>query len=141
MIRNPFKRKPKSPLDQALDALDGVRTDAASAAGEIRDAAAKVADALGDVDVPRERRLPLIGAAAAAGLGLALAIRVRAKRGSDPEVPASSTGAVPASPATATAAKTTAAPVTPGPVAAGEPTSEKPKEPRAQTDESEAASA
>ena len=138
MIRNPFNRKPKTPLDQALAVLDDVRSEAADAAEQIRDAAAKVADALADADVPKERRLPIAGVAAAVALGVGLAIRARAKRGSEPSIPASATGAKPPAPSVAAAA---AGSPPSGPVSGGdEPGPEEPAEPKAATAESDAAS-
>lgn len=137
MISNPFSRKPKSPIDQALDVLDGVRVEAAEAAATIRDAATQVADTLGDPPVPSGRRLPLLGVLAAAGLAIALVLKARAGRSE------SSTMAAPSAsppPSVATAAKATATPPpkqTTTPATEVEP--EEPKDPKAETTESEAA--
>lgn len=138
MISNPFTRKPKSPLDQVLDVLDDVRAEAAEAAGTIRDAATSAADALGDPPVPSGRRLPLLGLLAAGGLGIALVLKARAGRSASPSM----TAPPPAPPpSVATAAKAT---TTPPPKTATTPASEveaeEPKEPKAETTESEPAS-
>ena len=55
MIRNPFARKPKTPIDQALDRFDEIRRDAAAYAATIRDAAADVANTLTALGPPRRR--------------------------------------------------------------------------------------
>ena len=77
MIRNPFASKPKTPIDQALDAFDGVRTDAADYAAAIRDAAADIAETLTELGppAPKGRKLPMIAGVAAAGLGIAYLVR------------------------------------------------------------------
>ena len=127
MISNPFSRKPKSPVDQVLDAFDSVRSEAVDYAATIRDAAADVADTLTEIGPPApKRKLPLIAAAAAAGLGVAYVVRSRL-RGPAPEVPGS--------PAAAPTATATAARTTP-PAAAGTPPAapgdaEEPREPKA----------
>ena len=88
MIRNPFARKPKTPIDQALDAFDGVRSDAADYAATIRDTAAEIAETLTEIGppAPKGRKLPLLAAAAAAGLGIAYLVRSRVS-GSSPQYP------------------------------------------------------
>ena len=62
MITNPFSRKPKNPIDQAVDAFDGVRTDAADYAASIRDAAADIAETLTEIGppAPKGRKLPIL---------------------------------------------------------------------------------
>lgn len=144
MITNPFSRKPKSPIDQVLDVVSSVRADAAETASTIRDAAAKAADVLGDPPVPGGRKLPVLGLFAAAGIGVALAIRARAAKPSAESLPPLSpavTGAQPPSPAVATAAKTTSSTLPQAdPKPASEVGPEQPKEPKAETPESEAAS-
>ena len=138
MISNPFSRKPKTPVDQALAAFDSVRGDAAEYAATIRDAAADIADTLAEIGPPApKRRLPVIAAAVAAALGIGYLVRSRLSGGAPgpvPEVP----GPPAAAPtATETAARTTAAsaiettPASPG-------DSEPPKEPKAETAESTA---
>jgi hypothetical protein len=139
MISNPFSRKPKNPVDQALDAFDGVRADAAGYAATIRDAAADIADTLTEIGPPApKRRLPVIAAVAAAGLGIAYLVRNRLADGAPgpvPEVP----GPPAAAPtATATAARTTAEPATAEAEPASPGDSEPPKEPKAETAESSA---
>ena len=85
MIRTPFSRKPRSPLDQALEILEGVRAEAAQAAGTVRDAASKAADTLGEAAPDAtSKRLPLIGAGVAVGAGIAVAVRSRLKGDSAP---------------------------------------------------------
>ena len=137
MIRNPFARKPANPIDQAVDAFDGVRRDAAGYAATIRDAAADIADTLAEIGppAPRGRKLPIIVAAAAAGLGLAYVLRSRLGGDTAPEPFPPPI----AQPAAATAARTTAGPDPAGhePVAAT--ASEEPREPTATTPESDAA--
>ena len=138
MITNPFSRKPKTPVDQALDAFDSVRSDAADYAATIRDAAADIADTLAELGPPSpKRRLPVIAAAAAAALGIGYLVKSRLAGGAPgpvPEVP----GPPAAAPtATETAARTTAAPAAESaPASAGD--SEEPKEPKAETAESTA---
>jgi hypothetical protein len=139
MIINPFSRKPKSHVDQALDAFDSVRADAADYAATIRDAAADIADTLADIGPPApKRRLPLIVAAAAAALGIGYLVRSRLSGGAPgpvPEVP----GPPAAAPtATETAARTTATPAAAESAAASPGDSEPPKEPKAETAESTA---
>ena len=77
MITNPFARKPKTPIDQALDTFDGIRSDAADYAATIRDAAAEIAETLTELGppTPKGRKLPVIAAVAAAGLGIAYLVR------------------------------------------------------------------
>jgi len=91
MIRNPFARSRKSQVDQALDAFEGVRADAAEYAAAIRDVAADVADTLTEIGPPApKRKLPILLAAAAGGLGVAYAVRSRiggSAPGPVPEVP------------------------------------------------------
>ena len=137
MIRNPFARKPKSPIDQAVDAFDEVRREAAEYATTIRDAAADIADTLAEIGpaARRGRKLPIILAAGAAGLGLAYVLRSKLRGDAGPE-------AFPppiAQPAAATAARTTVRPqpAEHEPVAAT--ASEQPREPKAVTAESDAA--
>ena len=79
MITNPFARKPKTPIDQALDTFDGLRSDAADYAATIRDAAADIAETLTEIGppAPKGRKLPIVVAAAAAGLGIAYLVRSR----------------------------------------------------------------
>ena len=139
MIRNPFARKQQTPLDKALAVADDVRAEAAETAAAIRDAAARAADALGDPPVPGGRKLPAVALVAAAGLGVALAVKSRAGN-REPELPP-----VPPrreEPATAVAAKATATspPATTASKPAAEVEPERPKEPRAETKESEASS-
>jgi len=103
MIRNPFASR-KSRVDQALDAFDDVRAEAADYAAGIRDVAADVAETLTEIgpSAPK-RKLPILLAAAAAGLGLAYAVRSRvggSAPGPAPEVPG------PPAAATETAART-----------------------------------
>ena len=136
MITNPFSRKPKTPVDQALDAFDSVRSDAADYAATIRDAAADIAETLAELGPPSpKRRLPVIAAAAAAALGIGCLVKSRLSGGAPgpvPEVPGP-----PAAAPTATAARTTAASATDTePASPGD--SEKPKEPKAETAESTA---
>ncbi len=139
MIRNPFSRKPKTPVDQALDAFDSVRSEAAQYAATIRDTAAEIADTLTEIGPPSapKRKLPVIAAVAAAGLGIVYLAKSRAAGsapGPVPEVPGP-----PAAAATETAARTTA-PTPPEGAAAPTPAkpgdSEEPKEPKAATAES-----
>ncbi len=135
MISNPFSRRPNTPVDQALDAFDDVRSEAADYAAAIRDAAADIADTLTEIGPPApKRRLPVAAAAAAAALGVAYLVRSRlggSAPGPAPEVP----GRHATPTATATAARETA-----GTAPAGDPPapgdSEEPKEPRAATAES-----
>ncbi|MCB0877228.1 MAG: hypothetical protein KDB46_13650 [Solirubrobacterales bacterium] len=91
MIQNPFSRKPKTPVDQALDAFDTARAEAAQYAETIRDAAADIAETLSELGPPVQRRkLPLLAAAAAAALGNAYLARSRmsgSAPGPVPEVP------------------------------------------------------
>jgi hypothetical protein len=140
MISNPFSRKPKSPVDQALDAFDSVRADAADYAATIRDAASDIADTLAEIGPPApKRRLPVIAAAVAAALGIGYLVRSRLSGGSAPgpvpEVP----GPPAAAPtATATAARTTATPAVAESTPASPGDSEPPKEPKAETAESTA---
>jgi len=142
LITNPFSRKPKNPVDQVLDVINDVRADAAETASTIRDAAAKAADVLGDPPVLSGRKLPVLGLVAAAGLGVAAAIKARAGSKSEPVIGPTPPEAPRSSPATATAAKTTAtavpAPTETKPAAEVEP--EEPREPKADTSESDAAS-
>lgn len=85
MPTNPFRRK-RDPLEQVLDVLDAVRSDAAKTAADIRDTAAKAADALGDAAPDAaSKRLPLIGLAAAGAVAVVIAVRARAG-GSAPEI-------------------------------------------------------
>ena len=137
MIRNPFARKPKNPIDQAVDAFDEVRREAAGYAATIRDAAADIADTLAEIGprAPRGRKLPIIVAAGAAGLGLAYVVRSKLRGETAPE----SFPPPIAQPAAATAARTTAPPepAKHEPVAAT--ASEEPREPKATTTESDAA--
>jgi hypothetical protein len=137
MIRNPFARKPKNPLDQAVDAFDDVRREAAGYAATIRDAAADIADTLAEIGpaAPRGRRLPIVLALGAAGLGLAYVVRSKLRGDAAPE----SFPPPIAQPAAATAAWTTARPEPAEyePVAAT--ASEEPREPKAATPESDAA--
>jgi len=142
-VRSPFARKRKTPLDQAFDALDNVRVDAAGIAASVRDAASKAADVLGDAAPEvRGRRLPLIGVVAAAGIAVALVVRSRRDESADAPPPAPYTP-----PSVETAAKSTAtatappagAPDATEPRPAAKTESEEPKERRAETAESEAA--
>ena len=134
MIRNPFARRRRNHVDQVLDVLDGVRAEAESVAGIVRDAAARTADALAEVAPERAtRRLPLVGAALAVGVGVAAAVRARAGANQQPA------GSHPVPSAVETAARTTATiPVTPAaePKPAAKVEAEQPKEPRAETEES-----
>lgn len=138
MFRNPLSRKPRSPLDQTLDVINDLRAEAADIAATVRDAAAKTADALGDAAPSvRGSRLPILGVAIVVGLGAAIVMRSKLKGGGAP------VGAYPTPSAAQTAAQTTAsAPVSPSvkskPAAKVEP--EQPKEPQAETAESEPAS-
>jgi len=77
MITNPFSRKPKNPIDQAVDAFDGVRSDAADYAASIRDAAADIAETLTELGppAPKGRKLPILAGVVAAGLGIAYLMR------------------------------------------------------------------
>jgi hypothetical protein len=135
MISNPFSRKPKSPVDQVLDAFDSVRSEAVDYAATIRDAAADVADTLTEIGPPApKRKLPLIAAATAAGLGVAYVVRSRL-RGPAPEVPGSPAAAPTA---TATAARTTP-PAAAGTSPAVPGDAEEPREPKAETSEAAAA--
>ncbi len=135
MISNPFSRKPTNPVDQALDAFDSVRADAADYAAAVRDAAADIADTLTEIGPPApKRRLPVIAAVAAAGLGIAYLVRNRLAGDAPGPV-----GEVPAAPtATATAARTTAEPATTDAEPASPGDTEPPKEPKAETAESSA---
>jgi hypothetical protein len=134
MIANPFSRKPKRPVDRALDAFDSARSEAAAYAASIRDGAAGVAETLTEIGPPASRRrLPAIAIAAAAALGVAYAVRKRLQSSAPGPVPE-----VPGPPSAAeTASRTTAQP------AAGPPltptATEAPKEPAAATSESESA--
>ena len=93
MIRNPFARKPKTPIDQAVDAFDSVRSDAAGYAATIRDAAADIAETLTEIGppAPKGRKVvPLLLGVAAAGLGIAYLLGSKDKGGAPayaPEVP------------------------------------------------------
>lgn len=148
MIQNPFRRK-RDPLDQVLDALNGVRAEAAQTAADIRDVASKAADALGEAAPEGSaKRLPLLGALVAGGAAIALVIRARARSATADAAAAYPPTPVPsASPtAVAKAAETTTVPPTaPSPSAPGgedeaaASTPEEPSEPKAETDESRAA--
>jgi hypothetical protein len=134
MIANPFSRKPKSPVDRALDAFDAARSEAAAQAASIRDAAAGVAETLTEIGPPAsKRRLPAIAVVAAAAIGAAYVIRSRLKGSAPGPVPE-----VPGPPSAAeTASRTTAQPAA---APALDPTAnEAPKEPAAATSESEPA--
>jgi hypothetical protein len=139
MITNPFSRKPKTPIDQAIDAFDGVRAEAADYAATIRDAAADIADTLAEIGPPApKRRLPVIAAAAAAAIGIGYLVR---RRLSEPaREPVSEMPGPPAAApaATATAARTTAVPADSDSPPASPGDVEEPKEPRAETAESAA---
>jgi len=145
LITNPFSRKPKTPLDQALDVIDNVRSDAAETAAQIRDAAAKAADVLGvpTPDVGGRGKLPVLGVVAAAGLGVAIAIRARGGKRPEPTLPPTPTQAPKPTPAAATAAKVTAKPSSEADTAesrsADETKPEEPREPKAETAESDPA--
>ena len=141
-MRNPFARKRKSPIEQAFDAIDDARSDAADIAATVRDAASRAADVLGDAtpDV-RGKRLPLIAVVAAAGIAIALVVRSRVKGSEDAPGPVAYTP-----PSVQTAAKsTTASSAWSGAADASEPKAaaktepEEPREPQAETAESEAA--
>ncbi len=150
MIQNPFRRK-RDPLDQVLDALEGVRAEAAQTAADIRDVASKAADALGEA-APEgsKKRLPLLGALVAGGAAIAIVIRARARSAAaDVQPPTPAPSASPTAVATA-AETTTVPPSAPGgedeaaaadevEVAADTSTPEEPGEPKAETDESRAA--
>jgi hypothetical protein len=129
MIRNPFARKPKTPVEQAVDAFDSVRADAAGYAEAIRDAAADIAETLTEIGPPaKKRRLPLIVAGVAAvGLGIAYLARSKGGAGGDytPEAPREPAVAVSNG--------------NPPPESLRPTPSEKPKEPKAGTAESTAA--
>jgi hypothetical protein len=134
MIANPFSRKPKRPVDRALDAFDAARSEAAAYAASIRDGAAGVAETLTEIGPPdSKRRLPAIAIAAAAVLGVAYAVRKRLESSAPGPVPE-----VPGPPSAAeTASRTTAQPAPDSPLA---PTvTEAPREPAAATSESETA--
>ena len=78
MIRNPFAAKPKTPVDQAVDAFDAVRSDAAAYAATIRDAAADIAETLTELGPPApkgRKAIPVVLGVAAAGLGIAYLVR------------------------------------------------------------------
>lgn len=134
MIANPFSRKPKRPVDRALDAFDAARSEAAAYAASVRDGAAGVAETLTEIGPPASRRrLPAIAIAAAAALGVAYAVRKRLKSpapGPVPEVPGPPSAAE-------TASRTTAQPAA-EPALQATPT-EPPKEPTATTSESDSA--
>jgi hypothetical protein len=132
MIRNPFARKPKTPIEVAVDALDSARAEAAARVASVRDAAAGVAETLTEIGPPASRRkLPAIAVVAAAALGAAYAIRARLKSSAPGPVPE-----VPGPPSAAeTASRTTADPAA-APSLAPTPT-EAPREPAAATEESD----
>jgi hypothetical protein len=131
MIANPFSRKPKRPVDRALDAVDAARSEAAARAASIRDAAAGIAatlTAIGPAPVSR-RRLPAIAVVATA-IGAVYVTRIWRKRSAPGPVPE-----VPGPPSAAeTASRTTAQPAA-APTLAPTAT-EGPKEPAATTSES-----
>ena len=127
MITNPFSRKPKTPVDQALEAFDSVRSEAADYAETIRDAAADIADTLTEIGPPApKRKLPLIAMGAAAALGIAYVVRSRLGGGSsvDQQFPPPA-----AKPAVDVAARTTAAAEDDGGEPAPATATEAPKEP------------
>ena len=132
MIQNPFSRKPKTPVDQALDAFDNVRSEAAEYAETIRDAAADIAETLGELGPPAQRRrLPMLAAGAAAALGIAYVVRSR--------ISGSATGPIPEVPEPPSAVDTAARNTEPVPaeVPPAEPgEKQEPKEPQAETAES-----
>jgi hypothetical protein len=86
MIRNPFARKPKTPIEQALDRFDEVRRDAAVYAATIRGAVADVANTLTALAPPARKgsKLPVIAVVAASGIGLAYMVRSKVS-GSAPQ--------------------------------------------------------
>jgi hypothetical protein len=135
-MRNPFNRRRRDPLEQALDAVEDVRAEAAKRAEGIRDAAAQAVELLGEAaPEARRHRVPIALGVIAAGVGIAIAMRGRR---SEPELP-------PAAPPTETAAdaaaKRAAAPEEPEPAEpkpAAEVEAETPREPRAATAESQA---
>ncbi len=139
-MNNPFSRKPKTRIEQAFAVANGVRSEAATAAASVRDAATKTVEALGEATPIRSpRRLPVVGAAAAVGAGAAVALRKRAGGGAGTEpITSPATAEVPqAPPSVGTAAATTAAPPAGEAEPAVEAKPEQPKEPRAETPESD----
>ncbi len=151
MIQNPFQRK-RDPLSQALDTLDSLRSDAAGFAADVRDAASKAADALGEA-APEgtSKRLPLIGVAAAGVAAIVVVAKVRRRSSAASAPQPVAPPAASASPsAVATAAKTTTAPppapsnsgpgeVKEEPAEAADPVAEPLTDPKAETEESRAA--
>jgi hypothetical protein len=137
-MSNPFRRKRRDPVDQALAAIEEIRAEAAKRAAGLRDAASDAVELLGEAaPEARRHRVPIAAAVVAAAVGTAIALRSRRKgKGAlepTPAEPPVPSAAATAAQATATqpsrAAETPAAAVGP----------EQPKEPQARTDESEAA--
>ncbi len=134
-MRNPFARRRRDPVEQVLDAAEDVRAEAAKRAAAIRDAAADAVELLGEAaPEARRHRIPLVLGVLAAGVGTAIALRSRRGGPSEP-----ATAEAPLEPAATTAARATAVsePEASKPAAEVEP--ERPKEPKAATEESEAA--
>jgi len=139
-VNNPFSRKPKTRIEQAFAVADGVRSEAATAAVRVRDAATRTVETLGESSpIKGPRRLPIAGAAVAAGAGAAVALRKRAggDGGAEPITSPASAEAPQAPPSVDTAAAATATPPAVEAEPAVEAKPEQPKEPRAETPESE----
>jgi hypothetical protein len=87
-VSNPFRRKRKDPVEQALDAIEEIRAEAARRAAGLRDAAADAVELLGEAAPEARRyRVPVAAAVVAAGLGTAIALRSRRSRVPEPEQP------------------------------------------------------
>jgi hypothetical protein len=84
-MRNPLSRRRRDPLQQALDAIEDVRSEAARRAEDLRDAAAQAVDLLGEaVPESRRHRVPIALGLIAAAVGTAVALRAR---GRTPQLP------------------------------------------------------
>lgn len=152
IVDNPFARKPKTPMEQALAVAGTVRSDAAAAALKVRDGATRAGEALAEASpLQGSRRMPAFGAAVAAGAGAAVALRKRAGSSagdsqpaasdlSEPPTPPAGTEAVATPPAVGTAAATaTPSSLTSEPEPAIELEPEQSAEPEAKTPESDPA--
>jgi hypothetical protein len=87
-MSNPFSRRRRDPLEQVLDAVEELRSEAARRAADIRDAAGGAADLLGEAaPEARRHRVPVLLGVAAAAVGTAIALRSRRSRVPEPERP------------------------------------------------------
>jgi hypothetical protein len=87
-MSNPFSRRRRDPLEQVLDAVEELRSEAARRAADIRDAAGGAADLLGEAaPEARRHRVPVLLGVAAAAVGTAIALRSRRRRVPEPERP------------------------------------------------------